>query len=62
MLLNVPTLFVAHSFNIYTSNVPLDAAVNKLSYPQSRKGHLRLATEIIAYRFLAVTQLIPLHC
>lgn len=53
---------LAHSFNIYTSKVPLDAELNKLSYLQSRKGHLSFATESIAHRLLEVTQLIPLHC
>lgn len=62
MLLNVPTLFVAHSFHIYTSRVPLDAELNKLSYPKVPMGQLCFATESIAYRFPAVTQLIPFNC
>lgn len=53
---------LARSFNMYTSNVPLDAELNKLSYSQSIKGHLRFPTESIAHRFLEVTQLTPLHC
>jgi len=62
MLLNVPTLFVARSFHFYASKLPLDAELNKFSYPKVSLGQLCFATENIAHRFLAVTQLTPFHC
>lgn len=41
MLLNVPTLFVAHSFHIYTSRVPLDDELNYLT-PKYQRGSYAL--------------------